>query len=77
MDSTLLDDRYIPFKSSCSGCKHFNVIDLTFEAFPNGIPTKVLTGETVHNKVITGQYGKIIREEKGETVKPPPFNHLN
>lgn len=52
-------------------CKHFNVIDLSCEAFPNGIPTKVLTGETVHNKVIAGQYGKVIREKRGKQSSSP------
>lgn len=72
MNNTLLDDRYIPFRSSCTGCKHFNPIDLTCVAFPNGIPTKVLTGKIAHNNVITGQNGKVIREEKGKSVKFPP-----
>ena len=58
----MIDDRYIPFRSSCTGCKHFDMVNYVCPAFPLGIPTEVLTGSVKHNFVIKGQEGNTVRE---------------
>lgn len=70
MNDTTLDDRYMPFRSSCTGCKHFNVIDYTCPAFPKGIPTEILTGELKHDRVLKNQLGGTVREEKEGRAHP-------
>jgi hypothetical protein len=45
----------------CPLCKHYQK-DLKCEAFPDGIPEKILTGRTNHSKPFAGE--KIVFESK-------------
>lgn len=62
MKWAVIDDRYMPFRSSCTGCKHFDIMNLKCPAYPNGIPTNLLTGDENHLKVRKDQVGKFVRE---------------
>lgn len=53
-------DAYSPYKSECSQCKHFHVVDYNCNAFPKGIPTHYLDGSKIHNQVDPGQIGTTV-----------------
>jgi len=53
-------DAYSPYKSECSQCKHFHVVDYNCKAFPKGIPSQYLDGSKTHNKVVSGQIGTTV-----------------
>ncbi len=40
----------------CFSCKHYND-DLTCAAFPEGVPSVILTGEVDHDTPIVGDHG--------------------
>lgn len=41
----------------CSNCYYFQ---FNCRAFPHGIPSKIITGEFIHDKVYPGQLNKFI-----------------
>ncbi len=50
-----------PFKSQCGNCEHFlDMGDCNCEAYPEGIPDALLTGEEKHSTVRKDQKGDII-----------------
>jgi hypothetical protein len=51
----------------CNTCVHNNR-DGTCKAFPKGIPTVILKGESKHNKPFRGQKNSLVYEER--TVSP-------
>jgi len=56
-------------RPQCSSCKHFNVGNfngLTCRAFPKGIPDEILMNEKAHNKILPGQTGNYVFEEKNK-----------
>lgn len=50
---------YSPYRSKCSQCKHFNVVELKCKAFET-IPDNFLSGDKVHDKIIEGQIGDYV-----------------
>ena len=63
MAGYLLDDRHQIFNiygSQCGKCKYLQRIELSCEAFPEGIPDKLLEGKSTHNKPIKGQTGNFV-----------------
>jgi hypothetical protein len=40
--------------NGCTGCQNY-LFDGGCPAFPNGIPLRILSGETIHDKVLNGQ----------------------
>ena len=60
---TQIDDRHEVFTiytSQCGKCKHLNFTELSCAAFPEGIPGKLLSGDTRHDKPIEGQTGNTV-----------------
>ncbi len=55
---------YNPYKSVCSNCKWFKVIEFSCKAFPDGIPLQVLSGEKDHNQPLPDQGNTIIFKAK-------------
>ena len=51
---------YSPYKSKCTDCKHFKLLDYNCKAFPKGIPTQYLYGSQIHDKVQPGQIGTTV-----------------
>jgi hypothetical protein len=49
------------FDAICIGCKHFKINKLEFsyscDAFPDGIPDEILSGEFIHDKPFAGDNG--------------------
>ncbi len=63
MSTIFLDKRFetfSPYKSKCIACLHFDVTSLVCLAFPNGIPKKYLSGDSIHNKIDKDQIGNNI-----------------
>lgn len=53
-------EEYSPYRSKCAKCRHFYVMSLTCNAFPDGIPEMFLSGTDIHNKIVNGQKSKEI-----------------
>lgn len=53
-------EAYSPYRSKCALCQHFDRIELKCPAFPEGIPERFLTGESVHDSIASDQEGTII-----------------
>jgi len=51
---------YSPYKSKCTDCAHFKLIDYNCIAFPDGIPAPFLNGSQIHDKVQPGQKGSTV-----------------
>jgi hypothetical protein len=77
MKRAVIDDRFQPFRSSCTGCKHFDIETNTCPAYPKGIPTVILTGEVLHTSVLKGQTGILVKENEDYLPKKSYFGfHL-
>jgi hypothetical protein len=46
----------------CFKCKHFDLINGGCDAFPNGIPDEITSGENKHFKPLPNQKNKIVFE---------------
>ena len=56
--------------SQCLECKHFlgargEKLGLRCEAFPNGIPEEILSGEVDHTKPVNGDHGIQFKKREG------------
>jgi hypothetical protein len=62
-----LDDRhqiYFIYKSVCTHCKYFEYKYYSCEAFPNGIPNNILSGESNHLTPTKNQNNTIVYKAK-------------
>lgn len=46
----------------CFNCKHFRMINGGCDAFPDGIPDEITSGENEHSKPLPEQDNKIVFE---------------
>ncbi len=46
----------------CSKCKHFRRFDGGCDAFPDGIPDEITSGENNHSEPLKGQQNRIVFE---------------
>lgn len=54
-------------KLVCFKCKHFRMFEGGCDAFPDGIPAKITSGENQHSKPLPKQKNNIVFElEKNE-----------
>lgn len=51
---------YSSYKSKCTNCQYFDVTIFICNAFPNGIPSRFLSGTDIHNKIVNSQKGEEI-----------------
>jgi hypothetical protein len=51
----------------CNTCKHFKKESWTCDAFRDGIPVEIISGESDHSKPLPGQGNQIVYEAKEET----------
>lgn len=59
----LIDDRHeilSLYTSDCAQCRLFTEKGYKCKAFPESIPSKILSGEVKHRKVLPTQEGKFI-----------------
>ena len=59
------------YRPACSVCAHLHKESNTCAAFPKGIPTKILHGETLHLRPVAGDNGIQfqLREESRATAE--------
>jgi hypothetical protein len=50
----------------CFNCKHFRLFEVGCDAFPNGIPSEITSGENTHQKPLSKQDNNIVFEELKE-----------
>jgi hypothetical protein len=67
----LLADVGISLSIQCLECKHFSKKPITCDAFPKGIPKKILDGKFNHAKPYKGDHGIQFKpkENHGESMK--------
>lgn len=50
----------------CFQCKHFRIFSNGCDAFPNGIPSEITSGENNHQKPLPNQSNDIVFEQINE-----------
>lgn len=57
-----LNDRHqiLSILSKCPVCKYYDAVEISCDAFHEGIPDKYLTGEAIHDKKEPGQKGEFV-----------------
>ena len=73
-DEDLLADIGVSLSIQCLECKHFGKKPITCEAFPKGIPKKILDGKFSHINPYKGDHG--IQFAPKENHTKPMRNHL-
>ena len=48
----------------CFKCKHFKRFEIGCNAFPNGIPDEITSGNNKHSKPLKGQKNDIVFEKE-------------
>lgn len=68
----ILGDAQIDMSTQCLSCKHFRDTPITCNAYPKGIPLKIITGNFDHTKPFKGdnniQYEKLKFDDEGNRV---------
>lgn len=54
-------------KLVCFECKHFRRFEGGCDAFPDGIPDEITSGENEHSKPLPNQGNNIVFEQEDET----------
>ena len=65
MDSSSLTNGML-----CGYCQEHLSGTISCNAFPDGIPDKILSGIIVHDELMSGQTGTIVFKEKGIKDEP-------
>lgn len=68
----ILGDAQIDMSTQCLSCKHFRNTPITCNAYPKGIPSKIITGNFDHTKPFKGdngiQFEKLKFDDEGNRV---------
>jgi len=61
-----LGDAQVDMSTQCLSCKHFRDTPITCDAYPKGIPSKIITGDHDHTKPFKGDKGILFEDEKDQ-----------